>query len=182
MQRKRNTFARLGAAVFLFTAGALFAVGMTVSGVRAEEDKALFSVRMMTPDVALKAALGALASCREQGYQAAAAVVDRSGTLQVLLRDRYAGPHTPEAARRKAWTAVTFRTTTTELAELSAAGKSQAGLRDITGALALGGGMMIEAAGALVGGIGVSGAPGGAADDSCAAAGIAAIEDELAFQ
>ena len=38
---------------------------------------------------------------------------------------------------------------------------------------------MIEAAGALLGGIGVSGAPGGKEDDACAAAGIAAIRDSL---
>jgi uncharacterized protein GlcG (DUF336 family) len=45
----------------------------------------------------------------------------------------------------------------------------------------LGGGMLIEAAGSSVGAIGVSGAPNGAADDTCAAAGIAAIEEDISF-
>ena len=45
----------------------------------------------------------------------------------------------------------------------------------------VGGGVIMEAAGSLVGGIGVSGAPGGDMDDLCAFAGIAAIEDELEF-
>ena len=41
--------------------------------------------------------------------------------------------------------------------------------------------MPIESAGALVGAIGVSGAPGGDADDVCARAGVAAIKDDLEF-
>ena len=47
--------------------------------------------------------------------------------------------------------------------------------------IVVGGGVMIEAAGSLVGGIGVSGAPGGDMDDICAFAGIEAIEDLLEF-
>jgi len=37
------------------------------------------------------------------------------GGTQVMLRDRYAGPHTPDTAERKAWTAVSFRADTLEL-------------------------------------------------------------------
>ena len=47
--------------------------------------------------------------------------------------------------------------------------------------LALGGGLPIEADGAIVGGIGVSGAPGPDIDADCAQAGIDAIFDEIAF-
>jgi len=50
------------------------------------------------------------------------------------------------------------------------------------GLAALGGGLPIEAAGALVGGIGVSGAPGGDLDQACAQAGIDAIQMDLDFQ
>jgi uncharacterized protein GlcG (DUF336 family) len=42
--------------------------------------------------------------------------------------------------------------------------------------------MTIEAGGALLGAIGVSGAPGGKEDDVCAAAGLAAIRDDLELQ
>jgi len=45
----------------------------------------------------------------------------------------------------------------------------------------IGGGMVIEAAGSLVGAIGISGAPTGELDDSCASAGIEAIEDLIGF-
>jgi uncharacterized protein GlcG (DUF336 family) len=45
----------------------------------------------------------------------------------------------------------------------------------------LGGGLTVEAAGSIVGGVGVSGAPTGADDAACARAGIEAIRDKLEF-
>ena len=140
-----------------------------------------YSVRLLTPETALKAAQVALQRCRDQGYQVAVAVVDRAGTPQVMLRDRFAGAHTPDTAIRKAWTAVSFRTSTTDLANETQAGKLQSGIRQMERVAAIGGGWMIEAAGSILGGIGVSGAPGAAADDDCAKAGMAAIRDALDF-
>jgi len=147
----------------------------------AAHGEATHEIKLMTPDTALKAAQAALKSCRDTGYQVAVAVVDRMGVLQVLLRDRYAGAHTPRMARSKAWSAVSFRTNTSELAELTQAGRPQSGVRHLPGVAAVGGGMLIEASGSLLGAIGVSGAPGGEADDKCAAAGIAAIRTDIEF-
>lgn len=151
------------------------------SGPLAAQDAATFTTKNMTLDTALRMAQVALQACRDSGYQVAVAVIDRGGNTQVLLRDRFAGPHTPETARRKAWTAVSFRTNTSDLARATQAGEIQSGMRHIPGALALGGGLMIDAAGAMVGAIGVSGAPGGELDDACAQAGIDAVADDLAF-
>ena len=142
---------------------------------------ATYAVRLLTPETALKAAQAALARCRADGYQVAAAVVDRSGIVQVLLRDRLAGPHTPDMATAKAWTAVSFRTNTSVIAEETQAGKPMSGIRSRPGVAAVAGGRLIEAAGALLGGIGVSGAPGGDRDDACANAGIAAIREAIEF-
>jgi uncharacterized protein GlcG (DUF336 family) len=138
-----------------------------------------FTMRMLTPESALKAAQAAMKRCRDNGFQAAVAVVDRMGVEQVMLRDRFAGPHTPAMARDKAWTAVSFRTNTTQLADATQAGQPQSGIRGRPGVAAVGGGLMIEAGGSIMGGIGVSGAPGGKEDDVCAAAGISAIRDDL---
>lgn len=149
------------------------------SAVQAQDST--FSVRLLTPETALKAAQAALARCRAGGFQVAVAVVDRMGVSQVMLRDRFAGPHTPDMAIAKGWTAVSFRTNTTALAEATQAGKPQSGIRHLPGVAAVGGGLMIEAGGALLGAIGVSGAPGGKEDDVCAAAGIAAIRDDIEF-
>lgn len=142
---------------------------------------ALFTTQSLTPEIALKAVTAAMAKCRAEGYQVSIAVVDRMGNLQALLRDRFAGAHTPETARGKAWTAASFRTNTSDLVEPTQSGKAQSGVRHVPGALMAGGGMLIEAAGSGVGAIGVSGAPNGIADDLCAAAGIAAIEDDITF-
>ncbi|HSH06177.1 MAG TPA: heme-binding protein [Burkholderiales bacterium] len=147
----------------------------------AAQGEATHQIKLMTPETALKAAQAALKSCRDAGYQVAIAVVDRMGVVQVLLRDRYAGAHTPRMARSKAWSAVSFRANTSELAELTQAGKPQSGVRHLPGVAAVGGGMQIEASGSLLGAIGVSGAPGGEADDKCAAAGIAAIRTDIEF-
>ena len=76
---------------------------------------ALVAYKTMSPDVALDLARAALADCRQRGYQVAVAVVDRFGVTQVVLRDRFAGPHTTATATGKAWTAVSFRTNTSDL-------------------------------------------------------------------
>jgi uncharacterized protein GlcG (DUF336 family) len=144
-------------------------------------EEATFSIKLLTPETALKAAQAALKSCRDAGFQVAVAVVDRAGVPQVMLRDRFAGAHTPKTAIGKAWTAVSFRTNTTELSETTQPGKPSNGIRNLPNVVMLGGGMKIEAAGSIVGGIGVSGAPGGDKDDMCAKAGIESIRDALDF-
>jgi uncharacterized protein GlcG (DUF336 family) len=145
------------------------------------QPQATYSVKLLTPEAALTAAQAALAACRKAGYQVAVAVVDRSGVLQVLLRDRFAGAHTVEVATRKAWTAASFRISTAALAAETQAGKSMSGIRTAQNVLAIGGGLVIEAGGSTFAGIGVSGAPGGEADEACASAGLKAIADAIEF-
>jgi len=81
--------------------------------------------------------------------------VDRFGVVQVILRDRYAGPHTPATASGKAWTAATFRNSTSNLFAISQPGMMQAGIRNLPGAVIVGGGLVVESGGSLVGAIGV---------------------------
>jgi uncharacterized protein GlcG (DUF336 family) len=108
-------------------------------------------------------------------------VVDRSGLTQVTLRDRFAGAHTLDVSADKAWTAASFRTSTSDLAEETHAGRPMSGLRGLPRFMAAGGGMLIEGGGSTFGAIGVSGAPGGEADEACAKAGIEAITDAIEF-
>ncbi|HET9822988.1 MAG TPA: heme-binding protein [Burkholderiaceae bacterium] len=139
------------------------------------------AIRVLTPEAALKATQAALANCRGGGYQVAVAVVDRMGVTQALLRDRFAGPHTVDTATNKAWTAVSFRGHTLDLVAPTQAGQSMSGIRHLPRFVGVGGGVLVEAGGSIVGAIGVSGAPTGEIDDRCAKAGIAAIRDELEF-
>ncbi len=144
-------------------------------------DDAFVVFKSLTPEVALEAAQAALKQCRDNGFQIAVAVVDRSGLPQVMLRDRFAGLHAPDTAVRKAYTAVSFRTSTGELAKSVRSGQLDPGLAQLPRIALLGGGLMIEAGGSMVGGIGVSGAPGGDKDGECAKAGLDAIRDKLDF-
>lgn len=147
----------------------------------AAEDDAFVEFKVLKPEVAQKAAEAALLACRDGGYQVGVMVVDRFGNPQAYLRDRFAGLHVFETAHRKAWTSVSFRTDTLSLGELTRDGEMMSGIRNLSMPLALGGGLPIEADGAIVGGIGVSGAPGPDIDADCAQAGIDAIFDEIAF-
>jgi uncharacterized protein GlcG (DUF336 family) len=151
---------------------------LPIASARAED---FASFRVMAPELALELARAALQDCRQRGFQVAVAVVDRFGVTQVVLRDTLAGVHTPETAAAKARAAASFRTATQELARVTEAGQPNSGIRNIPGFIFLGGGVPVEAAGSIVGGVGVSGAPGGGEDDACARAGIAAVGDRLAF-
>ena len=146
-----------------------------------DDEDAVMEIKGLKPDFAVQLAQGAMEHCREMGFQVGVAVVDRSGVLQVFIKDRFAGAHTIETARRKAWTAVSFRTNTHELDGLTRPEAEAYGIRFISEALPLGGGLMIESGGSLIGGVGGSGAPGGDLDVECAEAGIEAIEDSLGF-
>jgi uncharacterized protein GlcG (DUF336 family) len=162
------------------TAGCLVALAALVA-LPAAAQQGSFTTRALTPETALTAARAALESCRQSGYQVAVAVADRSGLLQVLLRDRFGGAHTVETAMNKAWTSASFRISTADLAVETQAGRPMSGIRALTHVVAAGGGLPIEAAGAVLGAIGVSGAPGGEADEACARAGIKAITDAIEF-
>jgi uncharacterized protein GlcG (DUF336 family) len=147
----------------------------------ASAEEALVTYKSLTPELALDLARATLADCRKRGFQVTVAVVDRFGVTQVLLRDRFAGPHTVSTATGEAWTAVSFRTSTAELNAISQPGTMQAGIRNLPGAVIIGGGLTVEAGGSLLGAVGVSGAPGGDADEACAKVGIDAVRDRLDF-
>lgn len=156
------------------------ALGLTLCNF-SQAQEAVFQTRSLTPETALTAARAALEVCRKKGYQVTVAVVDRAGITQVLLRDRFAGPHTVEVATNKAWTAASMRMSTTAFGVETQPGKPMSGLRSHARVMAAGGGLVIEGAGSILGGIGVSGAPGGEADEVCAHAGLKAISDSLEF-
>lgn len=140
-----------------------------------------FQTKSLTPETALNAAKAAMDACRKKGYQVTVAIVDRAGLTQILIRDRFAGPHTIDVATNKAWTAASMKMSTTVFAAETQAGKPMSALRSHARVMAAGGGLVIEGAGTLLGGIGVSGAPGGDADDACANAGLKAISEALEF-
>jgi len=166
---------------FKLIAVALLCVTCLSSTATAKEEEGLVTLQLLTPETAIELAQNTLKACRNANYQVAVAVVDRMGVTQVLLRDRFAGPHTPETARRKAWTAVSFRVDTLTLSDRTKPGTPQSGARFVTDALMIGGGVPVEAGGFIVAGVGVSGGPSGEVDDACAREGINAVLEKLEF-
>ena len=148
----------------------------------ARAQDALVTYKSLSPELALDLARAALAECRKRGYQAAVAVVDRFGVTQVMLRDRFAGPHTPcePPSARPGPPSASAPTPPISSHRRSPACRRR-GCGNLPRAVILGGGVMIEAGGSLVGAVGVSGGPGGDADDACAKAGIEAVRDKLDF-
>ena len=179
MKETRRT---LGGAAVLAAAHAA-AISATLAAAPAfAAEKLTMQSATLTTAAAAKVAEAALADCQKKGYVVAVAVVDRGGAPLALLRDNLAGSHTPETAIGKAWTAVSFRNDTSNLLEMTAPGKPSAGLRGLPRVVMLGGGLTINAKGLLLGGIGVSGAPGGDLDDACGKAGLKAIQDSLELE
>src|SRR3954463_3181730 len=144
-------------------------------------DDALVVYKSLSPEIALEAAQAALRKCRDNGFQVAVVVVDRFGQPQVLLRARYAGLTAADIANAKSYTALSFRRSTAELAKMVRDGQIDAGLARMPRIAMLAGGLVIESGGTLLGGIGVSGAPGGDKDEECAKAGVDAVRDKIDF-
>ena len=144
-------------------------------------DEALVTYKSLSPEAALDVGQAALKRCRADGYQVAVAVLDRFGQPLVLLRDRFAGLPAPETASDKAYTALSFRSETSALAKSVQSGQLSPALASLPHVRFMAGGIAIEAAGTLVGAVGVSGAPGGDKDEACARAGVDAIRDKLDF-
>jgi uncharacterized protein GlcG (DUF336 family) len=138
----------------------------------------LLSHRDISLAVASIVAETAIESCEAHGYHVSAVVVDRAGETVVALRGDNAGPHTMENARRKAYTALSFRTSTTEYAKRFADNnpvvRQQVTLPNV---IAIPGGLPIKVGDDVIGGIGLSGSPG--VDEPCVQAGLDKVAGQL---
>ena len=130
-------------------------------------------------DVSLRMALTiAETASKECGANTSVAVVDRAGRLRVFLQGDNANPHNIELARRKAYTARTFRQPSSAWAKRTETVNQ--GQRMLADVIPLGGGMPIKVGDDTIGGVGLSGAMGGQAqEEKCATAGIAHVADQL---
>ncbi len=144
-------------------------------------DEAIVTYKSIAPDIAFDLARAALNKCRKDGYQVAVVVLDRFGAPLVALRDRYAGIGAYDIATGKAWTAVNFSIDTAEFVKRIKDGMLSPSLANLAKVTPLVGGLIIQAGGSVLGGVGVAGAPGGDKDEACAKAGIEAVQDKLEF-
>ena len=133
----------------------------------------------ISADAAIQVATGALAACRQDGQKVSVSVVDHAGREKVRLRDDGAAPHSEVHAFRKAYTALTYKTTSAEYGKR--AGESRAiGPQLLPNITSSAGGVPIKAGERVIGAVGVSGTPGsgggGEHDAKCAEAGIAKVK------
>ena len=137
------------------------------------------TVKLMTLDLAVDIAQGAIDSCREDGYQISVVVVDRSGRAQVVMRDIFANQYMMQLAQAKANAVVLSNTSSSALRKNRADIAAELNLLDDL--LVLDGGLPVTVAGSMIGAVGVSGAPGGDKDEACAQRGIDGVQERLDF-
>ncbi len=136
-------------------------------------------VRQIGLELARDIAMGAVEACRKDGYNVSAVVLDRAGNVQAALRDTLAARHTLEIAERKAGMTIMSGIGSGEFR--AARGDIRPELNHMTGLIVMDGALPIRAAGALIGAVGISGAPGGDKDAACAAAALQKVEERLEF-
>jgi uncharacterized protein GlcG (DUF336 family) len=145
----------------------------------------LVTERTLSLDAALEAASAALARCRNDGTPVTVTVLDHAGRTKIVLRDDGAGHYSVEHSYRKAYTALSYRTSSAEYGKRAVANPTGVGALHLPNIATAGGGLPIRAGKSVVGAIGVSGspgaqgAPGGARDELCAQAGIDRIAQGL---
>jgi uncharacterized protein GlcG (DUF336 family) len=137
------------------------------------------SERNISLELANQIAAGAVAACSANGYNVAATVVDRAGTVRVVQRADNAGPHTLASSQAKAYTSASAKNSTQAMMEGAQKNPAAANLVYLPGFLLLGGGVPIKVGNDVIGAVGVGGAPGGHLDEQCAVAAIDKVKDLL---
>jgi uncharacterized protein GlcG (DUF336 family) len=127
--------------------------------------------------MALTIANGALESCKTRGYATSVVVLDRGGNTVVSLKGDNAGLHTVENARRKAYTALTFKMTTEAFIQEMKTRPVRREQTTLPGVIAINGGVPIKVGSDVIGGVGMSGSPG--VDEECVNAGLDKVKQYL---
>src|ERR1700755_770196 len=156
---------------------ALFAsASLLVAG--AANAQAPLTEKNVSMGVSLAIIEGALEQCAKDGYKVSVVIVDKGGNVAASVRGDGTGPHTMDFARMKAYTARTRNQTSLQTMKLME-DPANAFIRQIPNVVGVGGGVPIRAGNETIGGVGVSGAPGGEKDEVCANAGLAKVADAL---
>ena len=158
----------------VFTFAAVLA---TAAVVAAPASAQLLQRKDLSYKVAVELAQEALAECHRHNWPSSVVVVDRGGDTLVMLRDDDAGPHTMENARRKAYTARTFKMTTEDFSKRMEKEPVRRAADDVAGVIAIPGGVPIKVGNDVIGGVGLSGSPG--KDEECVKAGLDKVQQYL---
>lgn len=158
---------------------ALITAVLVASPAHGAEPPAVIKIPRLTVEAADKITHAAMAECRKAGIQIGVTVLGRGGHPLAVLRDTLAPDLTLTVSLNKAYTALSFNAATSSMEGQERFTKQPFSVGKTPGIIIAAGGLPIVAAGNIVGGVGVSGAPTGEQDEKCARAGLQAIEFDL---
>ena len=172
----------LAASLAAFT---LLMLGATVDAFAQAAAPGLVTTQKLSAALANELVGASVKACAQKGYTVTAVVVDLDGVRQAVLRGDGAPIHTLDNAFYKAYSSASLtlgrkENSTKEVAERMAKNPPttvpQTPLPNVTYAV---GGVTIKAGETAIGGIGVSGAPGGQFDEECARMALAKIKERM---
>ena len=163
----------------------IFAIALMAAAGTAAEAQGVINMPKLSAPLANELVGESVAQCAQKGYTVTAVVVDLDGVRQAMLRGNGAPIHTLDNAFYKAYSAASLTLARKEdstkavadrMARSPATTVPQTPLPNVTYAV---GGVAIMAGGGAIGGIGVSGAPGGQFDEDCARTALGKIKDRV---
>lgn len=155
------------------------AVSVTTFAAPVSAQPLTVNIKRLSLDTAMRIGKAAIDKCRAEGVQITVTVVDRGGHEQIVMRDVLAMPVSIPISKKKAYTAMTFNSPTSQLEDRF---KGAYSVPKVDELIISSGGIPINIGGNIMGGIGVSGAPSGKTDEVCAQAGFAAVRDDLELE
>ena len=157
---------------------ALMACGL-LQNVALAQSQDITTEKTISLKLAAEMVTAAVEDCSSKGYNTVAVVVDRSGNIKALMRADNARPHAIDIAIRKANTAAMVGYETRILAENIAKGVTPGSITNTPNFTSLYGGFPIKVRDDVIGGIGVSGAPGGPLDAACVETAFKKVQSKL---
>lgn len=153
---------------------ALCGFGLLGAGHASAAGTQLVTMQKLPWALAEKLASEAVSTCEAQGYSVTAAVVDPTGHQQVVIKGDTVPLQSLSVSYRKAYTAFSYgqafdKNSTSELVAAKLDGPANGALNTVPEVLFIPGGVTLRKADhTVIGGLGVSGAPGGDKDEACA--------------
>jgi uncharacterized protein GlcG (DUF336 family) len=166
------------------TAGFALA-GMICAFAPSASAQGLITTQRLSATLAGELVAESVSDCAKKGYKVTAVVVDLDGQRQAFLRGDGAPIHSSDNAHYKAYTAAsltlsrkeeTTKAISERMAKAAPTTVPATPLPNVTYAV---GGLAIMANGEIIGGLGISGAPGGQFDEDCGRVALAKIKDRM---
>jgi len=169
----------------ILTVASAAALGCLAFAAGEAQAQGLVTMQKLSAPLANELVSESVAACAQKGYLVTAVVVDLDGQRQAMLRGNGAPIHSSDNAFYKAYSSASLTLSRKEdstkaiaerMAKNPATTVPSTPLPNVTYAV---GGLAIMAGGNIIGGLGISGAPGGQFDDECGRAALAKIADRM---